>query len=124
MHEYELKYPLEVLDNHLYTNLRRDRSGMVVSDNITAFLLREITRDEAKEVFNRVLSEMEFKVKEYCPNAELAYSDTSGNRWLFLLFNGKPSKDELKQMQRAYREIYDPTFKRWREDYQKQISAL
>ena len=118
MYEYEYKYPLEVLDNHLYPNLRKDMSGKVVSENITWFELRKTTRNE---ILDKILREMESKVKEYCARAELAYQDTSGNRWVFLFLNGKPSKYELKQMQRAYMDIYDPTFRRWIEDYEKQI---
>lgn len=109
MREYERKYPLEVLDNYLYPNLRRDGDGRVVSENITCFTLGEIPLDSVIEgkILDRALNEMESKVKEYCSNAELAYQDSSGNRWVFLLSNRNPSKDDLKQMQRAYAEMYD-----------------
>ena len=68
--------------------------------------MRETTLDpQVKENIDNALGEMESKVKEYCSNAELAYKDTSGNRWVFILFNHNPSKEELKQIQRAYEEI-------------------
>lgn len=122
MREYECKYPLEVLNSHLYPNLRRDGRGIVISDNITSFRLEVL--DSEKRVLDGVLREMESKAKEYCSNAELAFRDSSGNRWIFLLFNGESSKDELKQMQIAYEKIYDPAFMKWRTDYEKQIRAL
>ena len=104
--EYEHRYPLEVLDNHLYPNLFRDTSGRIISENIAWFRLRETTLDpQVKEKIDNVLGEMESKVKEYCSNAELVYQDTSGNRWVFILFNHNPIKEELKQMQRAYEEV-------------------
>ena len=104
--EYEHRYPLEVIDNHLYPNLRRDATGRVISENIAWFVLRKtVLNPVVKEKTDNLLGEMESKVKEYCSNAELAYQDTSGNRWVFIVFNHNPSKEELKQMQRAYEEI-------------------
>jgi hypothetical protein len=93
----------------------------VVSENITWFELRKTTRNE---ILDKTLREMESKVKEYCSKAELAYHDTSGNRWIFLVLNGNPCENELRQMQRAYKEVFDPAFVRWREEYEKWISFL
>ncbi len=111
MLEYEYKYPLEVLDSYLYRNLRRDISGRIISDNITWFKLGRTTRNY---IVDKILREMESVVKELCPKTELAYHDTSGNRWVFLVFKGSPSAAELRQMQRAYEAVFDPTFMRWR----------
>jgi len=106
MREYEHRYPLEVIDNHLYPNLRRDGSGRVISENIAWFRLKEmIFSPEGKEKIDNVLAELESKVKEYCSKLELAYQDTSGSRWLFLLLNRDPNKEDLKQSQRAYEEL-------------------
>lgn len=105
MLEYERKYPLEVINNYLYPNLRRDQNGRTVSENITWFTLREILDPIVKEKIDRALKEMESRIEEYHSNAELAYQDFSGNRRVFLLFNRNPDKDDLKQMQRAYEEI-------------------
>jgi hypothetical protein len=104
--EYGHRYPLEVLDNHLYPNLRRDASGRIISENLAWFVLRETMLDPVvKEKTDKMLVEIECKVKEYCSNAELAYQDISGNRWVFILLASDPSKEELKQMQRAYEEM-------------------
>lgn len=60
MREYECEYPLEVLDDYHYPNLRRDRSGKVISENISWFRLREInTPDPAvKGKIDKMLVEM------------------------------------------------------------------
>lgn len=108
MREYEHRYPLEALDTHFYPNLYRDENGNVISENVTWFTLRRAMFDPAvKERQDKMLAEMEVEIKKYCPNAELAYHDASGNRWMFLIFNGSPSKDELRQMQKAYSEVYN-----------------
>ena len=95
--EYEHRYPLEVVEN--YPNLFRDASGRITSENIAWF--KTVLDPQIKEKIDNILREMESKVKEYCPSVELAYQDTSGNRWVFILFNNKPSKEELKQIQKA-----------------------
>jgi hypothetical protein len=112
MHEYECKCPLEVLDTCFYPNLRKDRSGRIVSENITFFTLRRYKSMD--ETLTKILKKMESEVRGYCPGAEVVYCDVSGNRWVFLLLNGNPSKGELVQMQKAYKEVYDSTFMRWR----------
>ena len=82
--EYEQRYPLEVLDNHLYPNLYRDPSGRIISENIAWFTLRKTTLDPQVKKIDNVLGEMESKVKEYCSNAELAYQEQRDLAWLLL----------------------------------------
>jgi hypothetical protein len=103
MREYEWKYPLEVLDTFLYPNLHKDGNNRVISENITWFTLCR------KNGTDRTLMEMESETKKDCPNAELAYFDLSGNRWIFLILNGgDPSEDSWskckKPMKRFARE--------------------
>ena len=104
------KHSLERIEN-IYPNLYRDKDGVVISESITWFTLEN---RKASEAIDGILLQMEAKVKEYCPRAEIVYQDASGNRWVFLIFNGNPSKDELMQMQKAYEAVYDPEFIKWR----------
>jgi hypothetical protein len=118
MHEYVSRHPKEeiVVDDYHYKNLYRDGQGRVVSENITSFTPGSGHSESRKlEVMKRVMEEMELKARGYCPKVEVVYEDFSGNRWVFLLFNGEPTKDELMQMKKCYEELYDPEFVRWRE---------
>ena len=99
MREYEPKYPLEVLDRLYYPNLFRDSNDVVLSQNITFFVLRE------KADANNIIKEIELKVRKNCSNAEVAYRDFSGNRWIFLVLNKKPSQPILRRMQAAYTKL-------------------
>jgi hypothetical protein len=111
MREYHCKYPLKkiVVEGYRhYKNLLRDAGGIVISENITCFRLEDEQRA------SKIMMEMESKVKEYCPKAEVVYDDANRNRWISLIFNGKPSKIELDQMQEAYQKVYDPKFIKWR----------
>jgi hypothetical protein len=94
MREYEPKYPLEVLDRLYYPNLLRDRNNVVLSENITYFAS---TADA-----NKVLEIIESRVRKNCRNAEVAYYDSSGNRWIFLVLNKHPSQPVLRRMQAVY----------------------
>jgi hypothetical protein len=98
--EYEPKYPLEVLDTFLYPNLLKDSNNEVLSENITWFTLTK-TQD-----LNKILKEIESKVKKSCQNAEVAYCDSSGNRWIFLILNGNQSENKLRRMQTVYKKLY------------------
>ena len=100
MREYEPKYPLEVLDTLLYPNLLKDSNGKVLSENITWLTLTK-TPD-----LNKILKEIESKVKKNCQNAEIAYCDSSGNRWIFLILNGNQSENKLRRMQAVYKKLY------------------
>jgi len=117
MRKYEPKYELKRLNKYFHPNLLRDGDGKgnVISEIITWFTLRRYIRIRKFELLDQTLREMESEVKIPCPKAELAYRDSSGNRWFFLLLNGNPSKDELDNMQEAYKKVYDPTFTRWKE---------
>lgn len=116
MREYERKYPLSRVlikdesDVHYYPNLRKDENGNVISENITFFTLRKT------EDLMQILMKMETEVKKYSQNLEIAYEDISGNRWIFIFLNNKQSRNELRAMQKAYENIYDPTFMRWKVD--------
>jgi len=100
MREYEPKYPLEVLDTFLYPNLLKDSNNKVLSQNITWF-----TSTETRAV-TKILGEIESKVKKNCKDAEVAYHDISGNRWIFLILNGNQSRRNLGQMQAVYKKLY------------------
>ena len=94
MLEYNLKYPLQVIDDYFFPNLRKDADEKIISENIACFKLKDL--DES------IIVKIERKIKRWCQNLELAYNYVSGNCWFFLLFNGTPTKYDLKQMQRVY----------------------
>ncbi len=124
MREYRCKYPKKeiVIDGYHYKNLYVDGKGEVVSENVTSFTLGSgYCESKELEAAKRVMEEMELKAREYCPKVEVVYEDFSGNRWVFLLFNGEPSNDELMQMKKCYEELYDPEFVRWREQYNRLV---
>jgi hypothetical protein len=100
MREYEPKYPLEVLDTFLYPNLLKDGNNKVLSENITWFTSTKT------QGLNKILKEMESKVKKSCQNAEIAYHDSSGNRRIFLILNGNQSENKLRRMQTVYKKLY------------------
>jgi hypothetical protein len=109
MREYEPKHPLEVLDTFLYPNLLKDSDNKVFSENITWFTLAN-THD-----LNKILEEIESKVKKSCQNAEIAYCDSSGNRWIFLILNGNKSENKLRRMQTIYKKLYRRMNAHWNE---------
>lgn len=122
MRRYEPKHPMEeiVIDNYHYRSLHKDDNGVVISENITCFSLGDdYSEARGDEATKRVMGEMELNAKQHCQKLEIAYSNSSGNRWVFLLFNGYPTKDELMQMKKAYEDLYDPEFIRWREQYKE-----
>jgi hypothetical protein len=100
MREYEPKHPLEVLDTFLYPNLLKDSRGEVFSENITWFTLYKT------HGLNKILEDMESKVRKSCQNVEIAYCDSSGNRWIFLVLNGNESENKLRRMQTIYKKLY------------------
>lgn len=100
MREYEPKYPLAVLDKILYPNLLIDSNNVVLSENITYFVLPE-KLDEIK-----ILEEIESKVRKDCRNAEVVYHDSPGNRWIFLVLNKNQSEPVLRRMQAVYKKLY------------------
>jgi len=100
MREYEPKHPLEVLDRLYYPNLLRDSNDVVLSENITFFVSRENPNA------NKILKEIELTVWKGCSNAEVAYHDFSGNRWIFLVLNKNPSQPILRRMQEVYKKLY------------------
>ena len=100
MRAYEPKHPLEVLDIFLYPNLLTDCDGNVISENIVGLTLHRT------HGINEILEDLESKVKKSCQNAEIAYYDFSGNRWIFLILNGNKSESKLRQMQTVYKKIY------------------
>ena len=91
MREYEPRYPLERLDTFFYPNLLKDGNNKVISENITWFTLHR-TQD-----LDKILKEIESKVKQNCQNAEIAYYDSFGNRWIFLILNDNQSENKLKR---------------------------
>lgn len=97
MREYEPKYPLEFLDGLYYPNLLKDGNNVVLSENITFF----VSTVDAK----KVLKEIESTVRKDCRNAEVAYNDISGNRWIFLVLNKNPSQPILRRMQVVYKKL-------------------
>jgi hypothetical protein len=99
MREYEPEYPLEALDRLYYPNLFRDSNDVVLSENITFFVLRKSAG------LNKILEEIESKVRKGCSNTEVAYRDFSGNRWIFLVLNKKPSQPTLRRMQTVYTKL-------------------
>lgn len=121
MREYRCKYPMEevVIDSYHYKNLLRDGEGKVMSENITSIPLENSHSESRELAAKRVMEEIELKAREYCPKIEVGYEDSLGNRWIFLLFNGEPTKEELMQMRKCYEELYDPEFARWREEYNR-----
>ncbi len=100
MHEYESKYPLEILDSFLYPNLLRDSNNRVITENITWFAP---TKTQGS---NGTLEEIELKIKKSCRDIELAYHDCCGNRWIFLILNGAPSEVNLRRLQKIYKKLY------------------
>jgi len=98
--EYEPKHPLNVLDTFLYPNLLKDSDNKVFSENITWFILCKT------QGLNKILNDLESKVKKLCKNIEIAYHDTSGNRWIFLILNGNKSENKLRLMQKVYKKLY------------------
>jgi len=98
MREYEPKHPLELIDRIYYPNLLKDSNNVVLSENITFFVS---TVDAHK-----VLEEIEYRVRKDCSNAEVAYHDSSGNRWVFLVLNKNQSQPILKRMQAVYTKLY------------------
>ena len=101
MREYHPKHPLERvtrLDPPRYWccyNLLRDENGNIISDNITYVNAEVATQDP-------ILKEVEAILNDCCPKVELAYTITSGNRWIFLLYEGDVTLQDLERMQNAY----------------------
>lgn len=108
-----------VIDSYHYKNLLRDGEGKVMSENITAFPLGYSHSESRELAAKKVMEEIEMKAREYCPKIEVAYENSLGNRWIFLLFNGEPTKEELVQIRKCYEELYDPEFVRWRDEYNR-----
>jgi hypothetical protein len=100
MREYEPKYPLEVLDRVYYPNLLKDSNNVVLSENITYFVSTEKLEE------NKILKEIESRVRQDCRNAEVAYHDSSGNRWIFLVLNKNQNEPILRRMQAVYKKLY------------------
>ncbi len=100
MREYEPKYPLEVLDRVYYPNLLIDSNNVVLSENITYFISTEKLEE------NKILKEIESRVRKDCRIAEVAYHDFSGNRWIFLVLNKNQSEPVLRRMQAVYKKLY------------------
>jgi len=100
MREYEPKHPLEVLDTFLYPNLLKDSCNEVFSENITWFTLHKI------HDLNKILEDIELKVKKRCQNAEIAYHNSSGNRRIFLMMHGNKSENRLRRMQTVYKKLH------------------
>ena len=101
MRAYEPKYPLAVLDSILYPNLLIDSNNVVFSENITYFVSTE------KLYENKTLEEIESRVRKDCRNAEVAYHDSSGNRWIFLVLNKNQYEPVLRRMQAVYKKLYE-----------------
>ena len=99
MREYEPKYPLEALDRVYYPNLLRDSNNIVMSENITSLVPAEKTNAK------KVSTEIELRVRENCSNAEVAYHDSSGNRWIFLILKRNQSEPVLRRMQKIYAKL-------------------
>jgi len=119
MLKYVCVYPLNevVIDDYHYKYLLRDSSSPVprtLSENITWFNIGDAFYEQTEKTVNEILLKMESAAKEFCDSLQVAYSESSGNRWVFLLYDGNPTKDGLRQMQKAYEELFDPNFKRWR----------
>jgi hypothetical protein len=109
-----------VIDDYHYEMLHKDGNGAVISENITFFTLGVVSSETGdNDVTRSIMEEMESKAKQYCQKLEIAYVNSSGNRWVFLLFNGYPTKDELMQMKKAYQDLYDPKMVKWRNQYKK-----
>jgi hypothetical protein len=112
MREYRIKYPLEEIRRceygSSYKNLLKDASGLVISESITQLEL-SLGKNEV-EVKTKILDDF---VKAHCPKSEIVYEEVSGNRWLFLYFNGDPTKEELEQLQKTYEKAYDLNSKKW-----------
>jgi hypothetical protein len=91
---------LEVLDTFLYPDLLKDGNNTVLSENITWF------RSAETQGLNKTLEEIESKVEKSCQNAEIAYHDSSGNRWIFSVLNGDQSENNLGRMQAVSKKLY------------------
>ncbi len=100
MRQYESKYPLEVLDTILYPNLLRDDNKVILSENITWFV------SEEKQDVDGMMKEIESIVQKSCRSAEIAYRDSPGNRWIFLVLNGNQDESNLRRMQTVYTKLY------------------
>jgi hypothetical protein len=72
----------------------------VLSENITFFRLSK------QQDLEKILMEMELKIKKVCKNVEIAYHDFSGNRWVFLVLNGNPTESKLRRMESTYKKLY------------------
>jgi hypothetical protein len=108
-----------VIDDYHYETLHKDGNGVVISKNITFFTLGAGSSETEDNVAGSIMEEMESKAKQYCQKLEIAYVNSSGNRWVFLLFNGSPTRDDLMQMKKAYQDLYDPKMVKWRDQYHK-----
>jgi hypothetical protein len=76
-------------------NLLRDEDGNIISDNIT-YVNAELENQDP------ILEDIETILNDYCPNVDVAYTITSGNRWIFLLYEGNATLQDLERMQNAY----------------------
>lgn len=101
MREYHPKRPLERLSrvdplrNWRCNSLLRDENGNIISDNIT-YVNSELENPDPH------VCEIEAILNDCCPNVELAYTITSGNKWIFLLYEGDATLQDLERMQNAY----------------------
>ncbi len=102
MRKYEPKYPLENLGGFYYPNLLKDSHNVVLSENITYFVSADLGQKDAV-----MLEEMEAIVKRDCANAYVAYHDSSGNRWIFLVLDKIQTEPVLKRMQEVYVKLYN-----------------
>ncbi len=100
MREYKPKCPLEVLDTFYYPNLLKDSNNEIISENITWIILHE-TEDPKK-----LVEEIETKARKVWNKIEIGYHDSSGNRWIFLILNGKQNANNLRRMQTVYKKLY------------------
>ena len=72
----------------------------MISENITWFTLHRT------QGLDKILKEIDLKVRQNCQNAEIAYYDSFGNRWIFLILNDNQSENKLKRMQKVYKKLY------------------
>jgi hypothetical protein len=100
MREYKPQCPLEVLDTFYYPNLLKDSNNEVMSENIAYFVLHET--EDLKEL----LEGIESQARKLLKKIEIGYHDSSGNRWIFLILNGKQNENNLRSMQAVYRKLY------------------
>jgi hypothetical protein len=100
LRKYEPKHPLEVLDKLLYPNLLRDSNGVVLSENIAWY------KSPQKPDENKILTEIEITTKKSRQNLEIAYHDSFGNRWIFLVLSVNQSEYNLRRIQTIYAKLY------------------